>query len=97
MSAEHSVEKDKQTQVNNSFIHNIDKPELPKSKDSIEFDLIITICGIDFNIISLKKQIKTLDQNIPNRGETIYRRELFMNLNYLENKQKTNKSEKTQN
>ena len=90
MSAEHSVEKDKDAQVNNSFIHNVDKPDeeidIPRPKVNIEFDLLLTICGIELNIISLKKQIKTLNQNIPNRGESIYRRELFLNLNFGEKK-----------
>jgi hypothetical protein len=84
MSAEHSIEKDKQEKVNNSFIHKIDGPleEEEAFTPCMEFNLILTICGIEFNVISLKKQIKTVNLNIPGRGESIYRRELYMNLNY---------------
>jgi hypothetical protein len=54
----------------------------------MEFNLILTICGIEFNVISLKKQIKTVNLNIPGRGESIYRRELYMNLNYRKGERK---------
>ena len=78
--------------MNNSFIHKVDAPEDPEEEEifapSMEFNLILTICGIELNVISLKKQIKTINLNMPGRGENIYRRELFMNLNYRKGEKK---------
>ena len=33
------------------------------SKDFIEFDLIIVICGVELNVISLKSQVKLRGNN----------------------------------
>ena len=58
------------------------------SKDFIEFDLIINLCGIELNVVSLKTQVK--DTQFVNRGNSnnIFQREMFLNLNHVSTKER---------
>jgi sRNA-binding carbon storage regulator CsrA len=53
--------------------------------------LILVICGIELNIISLKKQVKIVKDGAPQRAVDVYRKELFLNLNYYKKVKKVDK------
>lgn len=70
--------------VNSFDTRNISVNKLPSdAKDFVEFDLIINVCGIELNVISLKKQVKVFNEGAPQREVDVYRKELFLNLNYI--------------
>lgn len=50
-------------------------------KDIIEFDLILNISGIELNVITLKKHKKYVQTQ--HATNSIYQRELFLNLNHV--------------
>lgn len=52
--------------VNSYDTRNISVNKLPSdAKDFVEFDLVINICGIELNVISLKKQVKIFNEGAP--------------------------------
>ena len=47
----------------NASAKNMGERGAKSSKDFIEFDLIIVICGVELNLISLKSQVKLRGNN----------------------------------
>lgn len=90
-----SKNKSKQSYGFENYSENEDKKTPISDKGDIEYDLIMTICGLEVNIIQLKKRIKSIRRGGP-ASHDIYSREIFINLNYLPRKAKTkDKSKET--
>lgn len=52
--------------VNSYDTRNISVNKLPSdNKNFVEFDLIVNICGLELNVISLKKQVKVFNEGAP--------------------------------
>lgn len=58
------------------------------SRESIEFDLFFDVCGIEMNVVQIKKKVKIQKSMLSRHmiGASIYKRELYLNLNYFKQK-----------
>ena len=57
------------------------KDGLP-SEAFIEFDLVLNVCGVDLNIITIRREVKVIMDKKSVASESIYKRDIFLNLNY---------------